>query len=636
MPSFFSKKDSMERAGLLFQDLPFNFFLLIFVLSVNLFFSLISLINLFSVNFYYFYSLKIVELTVFGSSLDWVVCCGSFLAVLFEVFVLSFARRRLPCWLNLLCLGGLGVVLFSFIDGLAALFVFPLSFAIVGLLVYFGLGYYVRRSEGFVFVSLGLVSLLLFFSAASLVTWVWNVFDYSFPFVEFSRWKFALLDLNLFSVFYSWVPWLFIALFFSWAWIPLWKRVVAKFAALGDVFRRDGSCGYLSSLRLPRRTLIVCLVALVGIAIFVSAYPYFNRSGSSLVGSDSAVYFKWMEDMGESGFGVAFQTDRPLSNLLMYVVQFAFGLSSDLVVKVMPVICCVGLSLVVFWFVRVGLHNDVLGLVSGFFSIVSFHTTVGIYAYSVSNWLALIWVFLMFGLVLKSSENRSWAYVFAGSLFGVFLLFTHPYTWDVIMVVLLAYLVWLVLRFYLHRGKEGKLDILQIVSVLSVNFLVYGIYSVLPFGRAVTSGGLGFVGESIVFPNILGFPEGVKTSVEMWVGGLFANPLLVFLAVLGMFSVVALASRFSRVLLLWVMVPSLALLLVSSENYMFYRIFYLIPFQVLATMGVFWVFGFIENRFRLNGSRIYWLFKIAFLLLVFFVLMNYALRSVDGAPLHLW
>jgi hypothetical protein len=377
----------------------------------------------------------------------------------------------------------------------------------------------------------------------------------------------------------------------------------------------------------------VCLLAVVGLAILVSSYPYFNRTDLSLVGSDSSVYYKWMVDMSQKDPWIALQKDRPLSDLLMYSVQHAFGLSSETIVKIMPIVCCVGLALAVFWFVRVGLNNDVLALVAGLFTIFSFQTTVGIYAYSISNWLGLIWAFAMFASLLKSDDRRSWAYMFAAVFFGVALLFTHPYTWDVMMAVLSVYLVWTFFRAQVNADE--KMHALRLVSILGINISAYMVYAVLPFGRGVSNGAVGFAERSVVFPSILGLQGGLETMVKSWVGGLYANTLLVILAVLGMFSVVAFANRFSRLMFLWVTVPSLVLLVVSAGNYMFYRVVYVIPFQVLAAVGLFWVFTNFENLFLLKDSRFYWVCKIGVFLLFVLLFLNYALRSVDGAPLHL-
>ncbi len=123
--------------------------------------------------------------------------------------------------------------------------------------------------------------------------------------------------------------------------------------------------------------------------------------------------------------------------------------------------------------------------------------------------------------------------------------------------------------------------------------------------------------------------------VKSWVGGLFANPLLVFFAIVGMFSMVVFANRFSRLMFLWVMVPSLVLLVVSAENYMFYRVMYVVPLQVFAAIGLFWMLNRLESAIGFRNSKISWVCKIAIFVMVVLLLANYALRSVDGAPLHM-
>ena len=587
------------------QDLSVNCLLLTLVSSVNVFFGFVAFVNLLGVRFYDFYSAKVINIVIFSQSLDLAIWIISFIVIILEVFALSFLRKSLPRWVSWFSLLSFTVGLVSVVDaGWGVLFGVPLGFAVVGLLVFFGFGYMVRRGLGVSFVLLGIVGLVIFFEVASLGTWVWNAVDYSFPFSEVGRWRFALVDLHLFNVFQGWTSWLFIALLYSWAWIPLGKRAFAKVKSLKRFCERVSVGDSFRVVKFSRRVLVLSLLAIVGVAVFVSCYPYFNLAASSLVGSDSAVYYKWMEDMSLKGPAFALQQDRPLSSLLMYFIQITFGLSSEAIVKVMPVVCCVGLSLAVFWFVRVGVHNDALALLSGLFTVFSFQTTVGLYAYHVSNWIALIEAFLLFGLILKSTEKHSWAYMFAAALVGVALLFTHPYTWDVVLAVLSAYLVWTILRLYFGRSTDGKAHVFQLGLVLGLNLVAYWVYSVLPFGRGVSSGAVGFAGRSIIFPNLLNLQSGLETMVESWVGGLFANPLLVFFAIVGMFSVVVFANRFSRLMFLWVMVPSLVLLVVSAENYMFYRVVYVVPLQVLAAIGMFWMLSNFESAIGFRNSKI--------------------------------
>jgi hypothetical protein len=77
------------------------------------------------------------------------------------------------------------------------------------------------------------------------------------------------------------------------------------------------------------------------------------------------------------------------------------------------------------------------------------------------------------------------------------------------------------------------------------------------------------------------------------------------------------------------------LFFVSPESYFFYRILYLLPCQVLAALGLFWAFRKIGRLQIPQGNKKVLLFKIAVMVLVVLFLLNYALRSVDGAPLYL-
>jgi hypothetical protein len=123
--------------------------------------------------------------------------------------------------------------------------------------------------------------------------------------------------------------------------------------------------------------------------------------------------------------------------------------------------------------------------------------------------------------------------------------------------------------------------------------------------------------------------------IQSWVGGLFGNPLLILLAVAGVFSMFDFAKRFNRIMLLWVMVPSLALLAVTPDPY-YYRFLYLIPIQVQAAAGLFWIIsklGFVRSWFK--AGRNLRTFKILTVTLVVLFLLNYALRSVDEAILHI-
>ena len=95
------------------------------------------------------------------------------------------------------------------------------------------------------------------------------------------------------------------------------------------------------------------------------------------------------------------------------------------------------------------------------------------------------------------------------------------------------------------------------------------------------------------------------------------------------------AKRFNRIMLLWVMVPSLALLAVTPDPY-YYRFLYLIPIQIQAAAGLVWIIsklGYVRSWFK--HDRNLRTFKILTVMLVVLFLLNYALRSVDEALVHI-
>ncbi len=539
-------------------------------------------------------------------------------------------------WMLLLC----ALVIVSFavflVNAVVASFlVVPLGFGLVGLTAFFGEGYVGEGRRAFGFVLLGVAGLVLVFEFGSFLTWVWNVFDYSFPFASFDNWRFAFVDVGLFYVFYPWTAWLFVLLLYSWIWVPLGKAAVRKVSRLKDVLSRLSGGVSVGSRHLGRWVLVSGLLLTVGAAVFVCWYPYFHVSGGVLAGSDSVNYYSWLRALMQNGTSAALPQDRPFVVLLMFGVQRVSGLSAEGVVQVMPALCAVCACLAVFWFVRVGLKNDVLALGAAFLSVVSFQTTVSIYAYSLANWWAIVFAFVFFGLLLKGFEARSWRYLLASAFVGMVLLLSHPYTWDVVMAVLLGYAAVSLALSFLKKRPEEKREVLGVCLVLGLNLAFFVVYSLLPFGRGVSSASEGTVSMISPGAGFLGLLGGLERMVQLWVGGVFGNPLLVVLAVFGVFCFADFTKRFNRLVLLWMAVPSLALFAVSPNNFYFYRLVYLVPFQVLAAAGLYWIVNRLEKALSAKNNWVFAALKILVILLVVLFLLNYALRSADGTVLHL-
>ena len=268
----------------------------------------------------------------------------SLFVVVFEVLLLTaLGHGRFSRWMILPCV----LVIVSFavflVNAVVASFlVVPLGFGFVGLTAFFGAGYSGEKRRALGFVLLGVAVLMGVFEFGSLLTWVWNAFDYSFPFVSFDQWRFASVDVGLFYVFYPWTSWLFVLLLYSWIWIPLGKAAMTKISGLKEAFFRLSGGISVNPGRLSRKVFVSLLVLIVGAAVFVCCYPYFHVSTGVLAGSDSVDYYNWLRGLMQNGTSSALAQDRPFVVFLMFGVQRVSGLSAEAVVQVMPVfVLCV-------------------------------------------------------------------------------------------------------------------------------------------------------------------------------------------------------------------------------------------------------------------------------------------------------
>jgi hypothetical protein len=122
---------------------------------------------------------------------------------------------------------------------------------------------------------------------------------------------------------------------------------------------------------------------------------------------------------------------------------------------------------------------------------------------------------------------------------------------------------------------------------------------------------------------------------DRWVGGAFGSPLVYILGILGMASMVDLQKNFNRLLLCWVLVPSLAIFaLVPGMESLYYRIAYVIPFQIPVAVGFSWLLwrlGRTLSSAELKPAKITYsrLLQIVLFSLLTLLLFNYALRLVD-------
>ncbi|TLX88756.1 MAG: hypothetical protein E6K94_11735 [Thaumarchaeota archaeon] len=177
------------------------------------------------------------------------------------------------------------------------------------------------------------------------------------------------------------------------------------------------------------------------------------------VGVDTHYYVEWIgiliksTSVGEfvnQAFVIIQHGDRPFSLLFLFMISKIIPSDNlSYVFEHVPIILGPALILVVYFLTRELTSNDLASLLSAFVTAISFHTLIGIYAGSYANWIALIVGYLSILFLLRSLKETNKLNCGLFFMLLVTLLFTHIYTWSILILVMGVFLlVLLKLNYY--------------------------------------------------------------------------------------------------------------------------------------------------------------------------------------------
>ena len=622
------------------------------------FFSVLIVANSLELVYYLAYQRHVIEIAMFSPAEDSALWLGSLACLMVLPQLLRYISRLKPdrylgpAYLALLIAGALYIlgfdeapVMLLVLSGLAALFVVIWrsdAFLSIG------------RSKALLIYLLGFLLVLLPVELGSSLAWVYNSFDPHFPFDGDPRWILPSVETQLFNIGYGSTPVLLLMMLFAWIWIPILKTLLVRFsprlrfavfsdrqlsAEEKDIFS-NGSVWLRLLLRFGPKLLLFFSFLLGAYLVY---YPYFYEE--RLLGVDTArFYYPKLLEMNDwaSLSAILIGEARAPYLLMLFCLKMATGLDALYIVKIGPALPAILLSLSSYVFLRVVTNDERLAAVGSMLSVFSIHTTVAMFAGIFTNWLAMSEVMFFFAFFFKGSVAGSrsrWTVLTV--VFGFLLLFTHGWTWGVVMAAVGAYLLLTFSKLRLDAVRRLELKRESVFAAVVMALCIAPILSVflalplLPSSvgaiGAVSSGYtevLGSMSLSFLWNvwNILVF------TIMYYFGGFYGNPLIYLLGFLGMSRLLKVGGCSSRLLFSWLALISAGSVLLDS--WFQSRLFYLIPFQVFAVFGLQIIVDMVRS-FRLNvgyvhrGDVYHLLFEFLLVLVVLLSLFNYALRSLN-------
>ena len=622
------------------------------------FFSILIVANSLQLAYYLAYQRRVIEIAIFSSGQDFYLWLGSLacLAILPQLLrhISGFRAGRSFSVVYLILLVAVAFRFMGF-DGASVELAVLAGFTTLFIGIWRSNDVLsIGRTKALLIYFVGLLLILLPIELGSSLAWVYNSFDPHYPFDSEPRWILPSVETQFFNIAYGATPLLLLMLLFAWILIPILKTLLLRFSRrLGSAVFSDqresgeekdrfsSGSAWLKPLSRFGPKLLLFLSFLLG--AYLVYYPYFYEK--RLVGVDTARFYYpkllEMNDWASVRVTLIGEARAPYL-LLLFFLKMATGLDPIFIVKVGPALPAVLLALSSYIFLRVVTEDEWLASVGSILSAFSIHTTVGMFAGIFTNWLAMSEVMFFFAFFLKGSGAGFRSRWTALTVFmGFLLLFTHGWTWGVVMAVAATHLVLTVLRWRIDAARRLELKrefvFAVVVSVFCIApvLFVFSALPLIPSGvgaiAAVSSGYTEVLGSMSL--SFLGNVWNVAVfTITYYVGGFFGNPLIYLLGFLGAFRLSRVGSPSSRILFSWLALISAGSVLMDSWYQ--WRLLYLLPFQVFALFGLQILVGMarslsLDVRDARRGEGSFLLFEFLLVLIVLLSLFNYALRSLN-------
>jgi len=619
--------------------------------SINCVFASMILVNSARVQFYFSYGLRTISLVLFAPLIDQSIWFASLVFLLFLPLLLKKIQGiRLGRYMFL---GYLTYGIFS---------VFYLmnqewqtTAALSGLIL--SLGALIDSKRLFnmerlhAFSKLCFTILLIFFviELGSMLAFVFNFFDPHPLFDTDQRWALPLFDLNISSLLFHIVPFLFILFLLSWAFVPmlpkltLWMRG-RKLHSLLSLRESSVEAGKVEVGAVGFNSLIFFLVVLC--SVLVAYGPYISLESNKLIGVDARSYLNFLYEMIDApSLTRAIATSyymryRPVYYLILYGIYWITDLEAISVIKLMPSLLTIGLAISTYFLISSTLKDRRLAIIACFLTIFSFHTTIGLHAGIYSNWFALSMIFASIGMFLKACSRGSIKYLLAASIGSILVLATHIWSWGIFVALMIVFVL-LRLQAFLRNSSDnsakrstvfGGAFLLANLGFASVAYFLFTFAFGFEGLRIGLDWGLKMIQEMfdhLLQLNMVEFYRHLPVLLISNERGFFYNSTLLLLAIIGLVSIQfrKSSSDFKVLTYSWIFVSSIGFILIAGEQ--FWRILYDTAFQIPAAFGLSLLVE--RSALMLRGVRGFSSVWIPRLVLAILMLnqFNYALRCAS-------
>ena len=441
----------------------------------------------------------------------------------------------------------------------------------------------------------------------------------------------ARFELGFFFVGYSLVLWLILLLMAS----PVLLEAAIRLAN-----RRASTAHHFSMPRIRLKTayVVVGLVGACALAALVASLPYFLSPYP--VGIDVHWYYGVLDALVKgaslSVLGEGWRAHMELHIvyvLLTYAIQTATQLSIRDAVMSGAMVVSVLFAVGSFLAVRETGLGDLASLLAGLFAGVSPQILVGTLASVFGSWLAIGEMMFFFAFLLRAIRTGSKRSLVVSFAVALLVMVTHPWTYPILLLILTIYVVLSALQdrsWAFLRGSAGLKILLASVLAGFVAFALAQGSLVYDLVMAVGQTG-GLLANVPPWRSSDAFLHDVQVALFNYsTQGFYSNWIMLSLGIVGVLGLANIEKETRAIFVSWILGPSVLFLFLGSEIQ--WRLLYLIPYNILAAVGVLTLFGLLEKVVPISRSRRDFIMvravELAFAVLIMLLFLNNAARSM--------
>ncbi len=365
-----------------------------------------------------------------------------------------------------------------------------------------------------------------------------------------------------------------------------------------------------------RRNSILILLPILALSSILALIPYQPALNidDRLVGVDTGYqYTRWLNniinssDQGPSEIARQIITeqgvngDRPLSLFLIYLgLKVTNTEDISHMIDRAPILLAPILVLAVYFLSRQLTSNYAIPFIAAFLTTVSFQILIGIFAGFFANWIALITGYFCLGYFFKFLKEPRKPTLVIFSVLLIVTLFAHVYTWSIIS---LCAGIFLILQILLKRTEYSRKAVILLLIVIAISIVIDVSKSL---ATNSSSGVLRGMELSDVRMGSVEFAQHWDTlafAVNFGLGGIMGNSIIILL---GLYWILRSDYKEPATMFLLIFFSIAIIPLFIGDWIVQSRTLYMIPFQIPAAIGLYYIFSYKkrENRNANKGSAI--------------------------------